>query len=360
MSEPTPDSGGPPGPGESDGLSLAPTALGAHAAEAVGTEREPFIVLKGLVKRYPGVVALDHADGVIVPGAIVGLLGKNGAGKSTLIKILAGVVQPDEGQMFIDGEPVHLSGPLDATRRGLAFVHQELTDVPNLTVAENIELGLGYPKVAGTFVKRRALRRKSAAVLERLGARIDPKSKLASLSIAERRLVVIARGLATNARLLVLDEPTASLTDEEITHLHDVLRLLRDEGVAIVYVTHRLQEVYDVTDDVAVMRDGKMVFESPTAKVERSQLIEHITGPQGGHAGQSAGGRPKARSPARSCCGSKGSAATASSRTRASSCARATSSASRGSSARDARSSCGSSSEPTGPPPAGSSSRAGR
>ena len=115
-------------------------------------------------------------------------------------------------------------------------------------------------------MKRRALRRKSAAVLERLGARIDPKSKLGTLSIAERRLVVIARGLATNARLLVLDEPTASLTDEEIHHLHDVVRLLRDEGVAVVYVTHRLQEVYDVTDDVAVMRDGRMVFESPTAQ----------------------------------------------------------------------------------------------
>ena len=105
--------------------------------------------MRGLVKRYPGVVALDHADGVIVPGAVVGLLGKNGAGKSTLIKILAGVVQPDEGEIVIDGEPVRLSGPLDATRRGLAFVHQELTDVPNLTVAENIELGLGYPKLAG-------------------------------------------------------------------------------------------------------------------------------------------------------------------------------------------------------------------
>ena len=265
-------------PPESPPPALAPTALGAHAAEAVGTRQEPFIVMRGLVKRYPGVVALDHADGVIVPGAVVGLLGKNGAGKSTLIKILAGVVQPDEGEIVIDGEPVRLSGPLDATRRGLAFVHQELTDVPNLTVAENIELGLGYPKLAGAFVKRRALRRKSAAVLERLGARIDPKSKLGTLSIAERRLVVIARGLATNARLLVLDEPTASLTDEEIHHLHDVVRLLRDEGVAVVYVTHRLQEVYDVTDDVAVMRDGRMVFESPTARIERRELIEHITG----------------------------------------------------------------------------------
>ena len=266
-----------PQPAEAVAGSIATTALGAHAAQAVGSDRPPFIVVKGLVKRYPGVLALDHADGVIVPGAVVGLLGKNGAGKSTLIKILAGVVQPDEGQIFIDGEPVRLHGPMDATRRGLAFVHQELADVPNLTVAENIELGLGYPKVAG-IVRRRALRQKAAAVLERLGAEINPKSKLGSLSIAERRLVVIARGLATNARLLVLDEPTASLTEEEIRHLHDVVRLLRDEGVAIVYVTHRLQEVYDVTDDVAVMRDGKMVFESPTASVTQNALIEHITG----------------------------------------------------------------------------------
>ena len=254
------------------------TTFGAHAAEAVGAQREPFIVMKGLVKRYPGVVALDHADGVVVPGAIVGLLGKNGAGKSTLIKILAGVVQPDEGELLVDGEPVRLHGPLDATRRGFAFVHQELQDVPNLTVAENIELGLGYPKVAGTFVRRRALRQKSAAVLDRLGARIDPRRKMATLSIAERRLVTIARGLAINARLLVLDEPTASLTDEEIRQLHDILRSLRDEGVAVLYVTHRLQEVYDVTDDIAVMRDGKMVFEAPTAGVERTELIAHITG----------------------------------------------------------------------------------
>jgi ABC-type sugar transport system ATPase subunit len=259
---------------------LASTALGAHAAEAVGEAPKPFVVVKGLVKRYPGVTALDHADGVVVPGAVVGLLGKNGAGKSTLIKILAGVVQPDEGEIFIDGERVRLTGPLDATRRGLAFVHQELADVPNLTVAENIELGLGYPKVAHTFVQRRALRRRATEVLERLGADIDPKRRLGTLSIADRRLTVIARGLAAQARLLVLDEPTASLTDEEIAHLHDVIRLLRDQGVAIIYVTHRLQEVFDVTDDVAVMRDGRMVFEAPTATVTRPQLIQHITGSQ--------------------------------------------------------------------------------
>ena len=264
--------------GEDSAAGEEGAALGAHAGEAVGTAKRPFIVMEGLVKRYPGVLALDHASGIIVPGAIVGLLGKNGAGKSTLIKILAGAVQPDEGTISIDGEPVRFHGPHDAGRRGLAFVHQELTDVPNLTVAENIELGLGYPKAAGTFVKRRELRRKAVEVLERLGAPLDPRARLASLSIAERRLVVIARGLAQSARLLVLDEPTASLTEDEIRHLHGVVRMLRDDGVAVLYVTHRLQEVFDVTDDVAVMRDGRMVFESPTATVSRAELIEHITG----------------------------------------------------------------------------------
>ena len=168
-----------------------------------------------------------------MPGAVLGLLGKNGAGKSTLIKILAGVVQPDEGELAIDGEPVRLHGPLDATRRGLAFVHQELADVPNLTVAENIELGLGYPKVgAGLRERPRASPQRGArcSTGSARGSTRAPSST--ALSIAERRLVVIARGLATNARLLVLDEPTASLTEEEIRHLHEVVRTLRDHGVA--------------------------------------------------------------------------------------------------------------------------------
>lgn len=239
---------------------------------------EPFLIATGLIKRYPGVLALDRAHLEIVPGVVTGLLGKNGAGKSTLIKILAGAVTPDEGELRIDDTTVHLSGPHDATTRGLGFIHQELTDVPTMTVAENIELGLGYPKRAGLFLDRRALRRKAAEALEPLGAQIDPKAKLGSLSIAQRRLVVIARGLATNARLLVLDEPTASFSEGEINHLHDVVRLLRDRGVAVIYVTHRLQEVFAVTDEVVVMRDGRMVFGSPTSEVEQSELIEHITG----------------------------------------------------------------------------------
>jgi ABC-type sugar transport system ATPase subunit len=242
------------------------------------SEARPFLVARGLVKRYPGVVALDHADAAITPGVVLGLLGKNGAGKSTLIKVLAGAVAPDEGELLLDDEPVVLHGPHDATKFGLAFVHQELADVPNLTVAENIELGLGYPKFGGVLVNNRALRSKAQEALSRLDPRIDAGAPLGGLSIAQRRLVMIARGLAANARLLVLDEPTASLTDEEISHLHEVVRGLRDRGVAVIYVTHRLGEVFEITDSVAVMRDGKVVFAGPTASVTRPQLIEHITG----------------------------------------------------------------------------------
>jgi ABC-type sugar transport system ATPase subunit len=234
--------------------------------------------MKDLVKRYPGVLALDHFGGAIRPGVVVGLLGKNGAGKSTLIKILAGAVKPDEGELLWDGEEVSLHGPRHATELGIAVVHQELADVPNLSVAENVELGLGFPKRAGLFVSQRALRRKTKEALDLLGADVSPASPVAGLSIAERRLVMIARGLAANARLLILDEPTASLTDAEIEHLHGVLRTLQGRGVSIVYVTHRLDEVFEVTDHVAVMRDGRVVHTGRTDALTKAALIEHITG----------------------------------------------------------------------------------
>ncbi|QEC48098.1 sugar ABC transporter ATP-binding protein [Baekduia soli] len=235
------------------------------------------IEVRALTKRYPGVVALDHADVTVPGGSILGLLGKNGAGKSTLIKVLAGVTQPDEGEILVDGEAVHIHSPHDAAALGFAFVHQEMADVPNLSVAENIGLGLGYPKVGG-LVKRRELRNWARAVLDRLEAPIDPRATLSSLSVAERRLVMIARGLAANARLFVLDEPTASLTEDEIDHLHKVLRTLRDHGVAVVYVSHRLDEIFAITDRVTVMRDGQTVYTDDTKNLDKAAMIAQITG----------------------------------------------------------------------------------
>jgi ribose transport system ATP-binding protein len=233
---------------------------------------------RGLVKHYPGVLALNGADLTVEGGSIHGLLGKNGAGKSTIIKVLAGVIQPDGGEILVNGEPTTIPNPHAAGELGFAFAHQELTDVPNLTVAENVMLGLGYPTVAHSWVRTRELRKRAAAVLDRLEAGIDPAAPLASLSVAHRRLVVIARGLAADARLFVLDEPTASLTDSEIEHLDKVLKSLRESGVAIVYVSHRLDEIFSITDKVTVMLDGAAVFHGDTTGLSKAQLIEHITG----------------------------------------------------------------------------------
>jgi ABC-type sugar transport system ATPase subunit len=244
----------------------------------VSTREAPFLEAKGLVKRYPGVVALDDASGALRSGVVLGLLGKNGAGKSTLIKILAGAVKPDEGEIWFDGKLTTITGPHHATDLGVAVVHQELADVPNLSVAENVELGLGYPKRAGLFVNQRALRAKTREALDFLGAHISPATPVGTLSVAERRLVMIARGLAANARLLILDEPSASLTDTEIGHLHQVVRTLQGRGVSVIYVTHRLDEVFQVTDRVAVMRDGTVVHAGATKDITKSRLVEHITG----------------------------------------------------------------------------------
>lgn len=240
--------------------------------------KSPLVEARGLIKQYPGVLALNNADLRIEPGSIHGLLGKNGAGKSTIIKVLAGVVQPDGGEILVEGAPTSIGSPHAAGELGFAFAHQELTDVPNLTVAENVLLGLGYPTAGGAFVRDREMRRRATAVLDRLEADINPAAPLASLSIAHRRLVVIARGLAANARFFVLDEPTASLTDSEIEHLDRVLKGLRDSGVAILYVSHRLDEVFSLTDTVTVMLDGTAVHDGKTADLDKPKLIELITG----------------------------------------------------------------------------------
>ncbi len=237
-----------------------------------------FFELRGITKRYPGVLAVDDVQIALSAGEIVGLVGKNGAGKSTLIKIMAGAVRPDSGELFLNGARLELATPLQANHAGMAFVHQELQDVADLSVAENVMLGLGFPKRAGLFVDWRTLRRRAAEVIARLEVDIDPKAAVGDLSVADQRLVTIARGLAQNATMLVLDEPTASLTDEEIKHLFGVVGRLRSEGITVLYVSHRLEEIFELTNRVVVMRDGRVVADEPTAALDRRALIGHITG----------------------------------------------------------------------------------
>jgi ABC-type sugar transport system ATPase subunit len=238
---------------------------------------KPFLRVTDLTKGYPGVVAVDGASFDISAGEVVGLLGKNGAGKSTVIRILAGTVHPDAGAVEVDGQPVAFKNPQAATRSGISVVHQEMNDVPLLSVAENVGLGHPWPKRLG-MVRWRELRAQVAAVLERLDMPLAPDAVVADLSIAERRMVMIAAALFRNARLVVLDEPTASLTNPEIERLHRVIRSLKQHNVAFLYVTHRLSEVFEICDRVIVMRDGAITAQETVQSVDHARLVKLIAG----------------------------------------------------------------------------------
>ena len=240
----------------------------------------PFLLeTRGLRRTYPSVVALDDVDIALPRGTCIGLVGKNGAGKSTLIKVLAGAVSPDAGQIVVDGAPADISSPRAAQELGLTFVHQHMVGVPDLSVAENIEMGQGFPRRGGTFVNWRGLRERALEALARLNSEIDPRAQLSSLSVADQRMVMIAHALAKDARLLVLDEPTASLTESEIAVLHGVVRNLVAAGVTVLYVSHRLEEIFSICQSVVVMRDGRVVGGAKTAELDREGLVSLITGP---------------------------------------------------------------------------------
>ena len=238
----------------------------------------PFLRAEGLVKRYPGVTALDGASFDLEAGEIVGLLGKNGAGKSTAINALAGAVELDAGTVEVDGEPVEIAGPIDAAEAGFAFVHQELELIPLSSVAENVVLGGTYPTRLGGLVHWRALYAEAARVLAILESDIDPRAMVDDLTPAQQRMVMIARALRARARLVVLDEPTIAFTDDDIEHLHRVCRRIRERGGTVLYVSHRLAEIEALTDRVIVMRDGAVVETMPTAGTPREALIAAITG----------------------------------------------------------------------------------
>lgn len=239
----------------------------------------PLVEARGIVKRYPGVLALSDVDFEIRPGEIVGLVGKNGAGKSSLIKIIAGVEKPDEGELRFDGRPPPAGyGPHLAHRLGLAFVHQELGSFPELSVAENVALGTRFPRTAGVLISRRKLNARVSRVLDVLDAQIDPARRINGLTAVQQRLVMIARALYHDAQVLFLDEPSVSLTVEEVGQLHRISRQLRDEGRSIVYVSHRLNEIVSLTDRVVVMEDGRVTLERQTSSFDEESLMDAIAG----------------------------------------------------------------------------------
>ncbi|MEU9121092.1 sugar ABC transporter ATP-binding protein [Streptomyces sp. NPDC048506] len=235
--------------------------------------REPLVRVHGLSKRFGGTLALDAVDLDVHSGSVLALLGPNGAGKSTLIKVLAGVHHADEGEVTVAGHPLGT----EAASRTMSFIHQDLGLVEWMTVAENVALGTGYARRAGLLSWRRT-RRRCAEALDIVAAHLDPRAPLADLPRAERSLVAIARALSTRAELIVLDEPTASLPAADCARLFDVLHTLRDQGRAIVYVTHRLDEVYQVADVFAVLRDGRLISRGPLIDYSPAQLVHDIVG----------------------------------------------------------------------------------
>ncbi|MFD1539199.1 sugar ABC transporter ATP-binding protein [Nonomuraea guangzhouensis] len=230
---------------------------------------------EGLRKRFPGVLALDGVDLTVRSGEVHVLLGENGAGKSTLIKMLSGAYHPDEGRVLLDGHPVHIRTAGDAQRLGIATIYQEFNLVPELSVAEN--LSLGRPPRRFGFVDTKLMHEHAVELLARVGVECDPRIPVGRLGIARRQMVEIAKALALQARVLIMDEPTAVLTTGEVEKLFSIVRRLREEGVAIVFITHHLEEIAAIGDRVTVLRDGRSVAEVP-ADTSQDELVRLMVG----------------------------------------------------------------------------------
>ena len=250
------------------------------SSEEAGT-REPVVRLQGVSKEFPGVKAVDSVDLEILPGEVHAVAGENGAGKSTLMKILSQVERPTEGEVKISGEPVAFRGPGYAQALGVAMVYQEFALAPHLSVAEN--LFLGREPVRAGFVNRRKEKERAVELLGRVGLEVDPGRLVSSLTVAEQQRVEIAKALAIEAKVLILDEPTATLAEKEIEGLFEVIQNLTSRGIAILYISHRLDEIFRIADRVTVMRDGKVVDTVPASELDEEKLVRLMVGREVGN-----------------------------------------------------------------------------
>lgn len=243
------------------------------------TAPTPILEMEGISKRFPGVVALDQVNLTVGNSEIVGLIGENGAGKSTLMKILGGAVARDTGTVKIDGSPVEISSPREASLLGIEFIHQELSVLDNLDVAANIFLRR-EPTVGGwlKLIDRKRIYREADAVLRRLALDISSRTPLAQLSLAQQQLVEIARALGAGARIIIMDEPTSSLTLTETRRLLDIVKDLKTHHVSIIYISHRMHEVEEIADRAVVLRDGKNAGEIQGADITHERMVRMMVG----------------------------------------------------------------------------------
>ena len=237
---------------------------------------EPVLTLRGIAKSFPGVRALQGIDLDVLPGEIHALLGENGAGKSTLMKILSGIYQPDEGRIAIAGQERHFAGYGEAVAAGVGTVFQEFSLIPYLNAVENIFLGRERRRFG--LLERGAMRREAAALFERLGVRIDLAVEVRRLSVAQQQFIEIAKALALDARILILDEPTATLTPSDAEHLFAIMRGLKQQGVAMLFISHHLEEIFEVCDRITVLRDGQLAGATAVADTDMDRLVHMMVG----------------------------------------------------------------------------------
>src|SRR5215210_5544050 len=240
-------------------------------------EREPLLALDAASKSYGAVHALRDGTIALRPGEVRALVGENGAGKSTLVKLLGGVVRLDDGRMLVDGSPVDFHSPTDARDAGIAVIYQEPTLFPDLSVAENVVMGR-HPLGAGRRIDRRAMGRQVQELLDRLGVKLDAERPVRGLSIADQQIVEIAKALSFDARVLIMDEPTAALSGPEVERLFSVVRALREHGAAVLFISHRLDEVFTICDTVTVMRDGAVVHDARIADMTPDDMARRMVG----------------------------------------------------------------------------------
>lgn len=237
----------------------------------------PLVEISHIHKTFPGVIALDNVQFRLTAGTVHALMGENGAGKSTLMKIIAGIYIPDSGDIRIKGAPVKMTKPIDAQKNGIAMIHQELNLMSYMSVSENIWLGR-EPKTRLGLVDHEAMYSNTQALFDELHIKVDPRAETQTLSVALRQMVEIAKAVSFNSDVLIMDEPTSALTELEVEHLFRIIGKLKKEGKGIIYITHKMNEIFEIADELSIFRDGKYIATHPSKDVTRDDIIKLMVG----------------------------------------------------------------------------------
>ncbi len=240
-------------------------------------EQNVLLKMVDITKTFPGVKALDNVHLEVKSGTVHALMGENGAGKSTLMKCLFGIYNKDGGHIYLDGKEVNFKNSKEALENGVAMVHQELNQALKRSVMDNLWLGR-YPRIAGIAVNERKMYKDTLAVFKELGIDVDPHQIMSTMPVSQRQMVEIAKAVSYNSKVIVLDEPTSSLTEEEVDHLFEIINMLRDRGVGIIYISHKMAEIKRISDEITIMRDGQWVATKPAAELEMNDIIRLMVG----------------------------------------------------------------------------------